>query len=333
MSTPVHAEDREHFFIVRQSLARDGLHVAMVAHDRKRLQEYAGSLARALAGQDGLRVEAYDPRRLESVVVDLMLHRFDAALSDISIPSRSQSGGLPASACRSGCVLFIPEAQSLPRAEFRQLLRVAAGTRRNGLRLVALFDADSPACDERIAEMGAQVARWDIDDEADGDRERASGPWRRGSDARAARSGAAIPTASPFPASCLPSKPRIPFMPAMYRITGSARSLARNGNRWLAVACAAAMLALLPALLPLSGDGSTLSPSAGHTVTDTVTRSGMVELAGVPRQDFARAPAADDDLLAEHDTLPASAGNELPASNGVNAQDATRASTTEAAAR
>ena len=131
----------------------------------------------------------------------------------------------------------------------------------------------------------------------------------------------------------------------MPRITGTARSLARNGNRWLAAACAAAMLALLPALLPLIGDGSMLSPSTGRTVTDTlthklnhtdtnsVTRSGMVELAGVPRQDFSHAPAADDDLLAKHDMPPASAGNELPASTGVNAQGAPGASTAEAAAR
>ncbi len=343
MSTPVRTQDMEHFAIVRDSLARDGLHVAMAAHDRRRLQDYAGALARALAGQSGLRAEAYNPSRLESVVVDLMLHRFDAALSDIS-GSGTAGGHDPRFhpvASRPGCVLFIPDAHALPRAEFRQLLRIAAGTRRNGLRLVALFDANSPACDERIADMGKQVARWDLDDDADAEMERASGPWRRGRDARSARSDAAAPPSSSFPSSSLHPIPRMAGIPDMNLIKGTARSLARNGHRWLAAACAAAMLALLPAMLPWSGEGSMLSPVAERTVTDTltntatnsVTRSGIVELAGEPRHDFARAPASDDDRLAEHDTPPGAAGLELPDSAGVNAHGATSASTAEAASR
>ena len=346
MSTPVRHQDMEHFAIVRDSLARDGLHVAMAAHDRRRLQDYAGALARALAGQSGLRVEAYNPSRLESLVVDLMLHRFDAALSDIS--GHGASGGhdprFNPVASRPGCVLFIPDAHALPRAEFRQLLRIAAGTRRNGLRLVALFDADSPACDERIADMGVQVARWDLDDDADADMARAAGLWRRGRDAHAAQSGSATPRSSSFPSSSMSSLPRMAGMPAMHLVTGTARSLARNGNRWLAAACAAAMLALLPAMLPSSGVGTMLSPAAertaAHTLTNTisstVTRSGLVELAGEPRQDFARARTSDDSRIAERDTLPDAAGmegKELRDNAGVNAHGAPSASTAEAASR
>ncbi len=325
MSTSVRTQDMAHFAIVRDSLARDGLHVAMTAHDRRQLQGYAGALARALAGQAGLRVEAYDPSRLESVVVDLMLHRFDAALSDISAPGPSggHGTGFHAVASRPGCVLFITDAHALPRAEFRQLLRIAAGTRRNGLRLVTLFDADSPACDERIAEMGAQVARWDLDDEAGADLIHAADPWRHGRAARAARSGTATPSAAP--------------LPAMRLITGTARSLARNGNRWLAAACAAAILALLPAMLPLSSDESMLWPAAErtviHSLDNAVTRSGIVELAGEPRQDFARAPATADERVAEPDAPHDAAGIELPDSTGGGAQGASRTSTAEAALR
>lgn len=295
MSTPVRAQDREHFSIVQNSLARDGLHVAMVARDRRRLQDYAAALARTLAGHAGLRVEAYDPSRLESVVVDLMLHRFDAALSDISATGQylGHAHGLRAQASRPGCVLFIPEAHALSRAEFRQLLRIAAGTHRNGLRLVALFDADSPVCDERIAEMGTQVARWDLDDDAASDMPRASRPWFRGHDRDTASSDfaglAPVSRASlPSHTSWLSSGSSLPRIAGMKRLT---RGIASNGGRWLAAAGVAAMLAVLPAMRPASDGGSMLS----RIEQRTVTRSGIVELAGEPRQTFVRAAAADDE--------------------------------------
>ncbi len=308
MSIPVRARDEEHFAIVRDSLARDGLHVAMVAHDRDRLQSYAGTLARTLAGQRGLRVEAYHASRLESLVVDVMLNRFDAALSDISGNTRPHVQGLSASPALPGCVLFIPEAQSLPRAEFRQLLRIAAGLRRNGLRLVALFDASHPACDERIAELGSQVARWDLDDEA---------------------------------------SELIAHTPVTSRLRPAP---AANASRWIAAAGIAAMLALLPAALPLAGKGfmpvqalrdtvgniaSIRNPDSGvtHRIEDTegepiaatvarsVTRSGTVELAGEPRRDFARAPADDGERPVGYGVRN-DAGSELPAAAAVDAQRA-----------
>lgn len=160
MSIPIRPADWEHFSIVRESLSLDRLHVAVVGRDRGQLLDYAAALAITLSEQDGWHVEKYDPERLETLIVDLMLNRFDAALQTVS-GHRSAS-----SARRLGCVLFIPEAQSLPRATFQQLVRLAAGTRDHRLRLVALFPGNGQACKERIAWMGAQVARWDLDDDA-----------------------------------------------------------------------------------------------------------------------------------------------------------------------
>lgn len=283
MSNPVRPQDRQHFSIVQESLVCDGLHVAMVARDRKRRQDYAGTLARALASHPDLRIEAYNASRLESVIVDLMLHRFDAALSDISTPTASH--GRHTIAGRPGCVLFITEAHALPRAEFHQLLRIAACTHKNGLRLVALFDADSPACDGRIAEMGTQVARWDLDDASDHDLGRASPPWRGLS--KADGNLAVVPNAG----SKSSTQRLIWHLPR--QITG-------HGGRWIAAASAAAMLALIPAAIPKFGNG----PMLAHTENlenRAITRSGTVELAGVPQQAYTRAPAEANKLTAAVD--------------------------------
>ncbi len=281
MSTPVRAQDREHFSIVQDSLARDGLHVAMVAHDRRRLLDYAGALARALAAHTGLRVEAYHRGLLERIVVDLMLHRFDAALSDISAPGLSVVHARHTSATLPGCVLFVPEAHALSGAEFRQLLRIAAGTQRNGLRLVALFDADHPASDERVAALGTQVARWDLDDEPTADMHRAS--WRRGwePDDDVATTGRAIG-----------HRQRTSLPPTLLHKQAS------NGRRWLAAAGIATVLAALPALLALLQEAPVLTPTEARSVT----RSGIVELAGEPAPAFARAQPANDAGMPTRDT-------------------------------
>jgi hypothetical protein len=134
----------------------------MVGRDRGQLLDYAAALAVTLSEKDGWHVEKYEPDRLETLIVDLMLNRFDAALQTVSghraLPSRRPSG----------CVLFIPEAQAIPRATFQQLVRLSAGTRDHRLRLVALFPGSSQACAERISWMGGQVARWDLDDDPRG---------------------------------------------------------------------------------------------------------------------------------------------------------------------
>lgn len=160
MPTPIRPADWEHFSIVRESLCLDRLHVAMVGRDRGQLLDYAATLAVTLSEQDGWHIEKYDPARLETLIVDLMLNRFDAALQTVSGHRASLSARSP------GCVLFIPEAQAIPRATFQQLVRLAAGTRDHRLRLVALFPGSGQTSLERISWMGTQVARWDLDDDA-----------------------------------------------------------------------------------------------------------------------------------------------------------------------
>lgn len=159
MSSPIRPADWEHFSIVRESLSLDGLHVAMVGGGRRLLLDYAAALAITLVEKDGWRIEKYDPDRLETLIVDLMLHRFDAALQTLS-DQRSVPSPHPC-----GCVLFIPDAQSIPSAAFQQLIRLAAGTRDQRLRLVSLFDCNGQASEDRIAAMGTQVVRWDLDDD------------------------------------------------------------------------------------------------------------------------------------------------------------------------
>lgn len=281
MSISIRAGDREHFALVRESLASDGLHVAMVAHDRRRLQDYAAALAGALARDEGLRVEAYSPSRLEALIVDLTLHRFDAALSGISGTGRPRRAGQARSPGRPGCVLFIPDAQRLPRAEFLQLVRVASGTRGNGLRLVALFNCSQPAeCNERIAAMGAQLARWDLDDDDDDDAIDAHRSERRGTPA---------------------GRSRQPVNSGKTAVGGRpARRSARSHARWpgktafgaaLAASVVASVLAiatLLPGLSPMLPSGFPLLPSVQATAAEApvLTRSGRVELAGTPGQAY-----------------------------------------------
>jgi hypothetical protein len=159
MPSPIRPADWEHFSIVRESLSLDRLHVAMVGRNRRQLLDYAATLAITLSEQDGWHIEKYDPQRLENLIVDLMLNRFDTALQTVSGHRTSPSPRRP------GCVLFIPDAMTISRATFQQLVRLAAGTRDNRLRLVALFPSDSQACEERIALMGTRVARWDLDDD------------------------------------------------------------------------------------------------------------------------------------------------------------------------
>ena len=159
MPSPIRPADWEHFSIVRESLSLDRLHVAMVGRNRRQLLDYAAALAITLSEKDGWHIEKYDPQRLENLIVDLMLNRFDTALQTVSgHPSRP-------SPRPSGCVLFIPDALTIPRATFQQLVRLATGTSDHRLRLVALFPSDSQACEERIALMGTRVARWDLDDD------------------------------------------------------------------------------------------------------------------------------------------------------------------------
>lgn len=259
MAHPIPADDREHFAAVQQALAEDGLHVAMASADPAKLHAYAGELARAIAGTRGWHVEAYRASRLESVVADLMLHRFDAALSRISGSPSGRTRAAAQSPDPAGYALFIPDAQAMPLPEFKQLLRVAAGTRR--LRLIALFDDRRPlACAAHLRAMGTQVAHWSLDDED----EPAPASSRTGPAARA----------------------HIAHIAHIARLPHPARPL-RLGAAGLAAA-AALLLALLPAAQWHPADGH-----AGTTATaSTLTRSGLVQLAGEPPADVLRKSSA-----------------------------------------
>ena len=80
MFPSVPAADREQLSRVRASLAQDGFDLAMVARDRQHLLACAASLATELAEHGGWQIEKYDPHRLESLLADLTLARFDSAL-------------------------------------------------------------------------------------------------------------------------------------------------------------------------------------------------------------------------------------------------------------
>lgn len=250
MAQPIPAHDQEHFAAVQRALVADGLHLAMVSGDCSRLGIYAGALARALAQSHGWRVEAYQPRRLEAIVADLMLCRFDAALSRISAASPGRPAVPAGSPDERGCVLFIPDAQALPPQEFDQILRLAAGTRL--LRLVALFDGSRAGeTGIRMRRMGEHVACWTLDDEND-DTPAEPARQRGGSDA---------------------APPGRAFGPSRLQVGG------------MFAMAAVLLLALLPAAPWRSDDGSR---HAATPPARTVT--GSVQLAGEPPAAFPHAP-------------------------------------------
>lgn len=257
MPDPIPAHDRAHFAAVQHALLADGLHLAMVSAVHGKLTAYAGALARALAQAHGWRVEAYQASRLEAVVAELMLGRFDAALSRISAASPAGSPG--GQAAERGCVLFIPNAQALPIEELDQLLRVATGVRR--LRLVALFDGGQPqATASRLRRMGDQLAHWALDEEAE-DEQPAALPRRTAVEA----SGAAA------------------ARPSRLRLAG------------MVATAAMLVLALLPAAPWRNDPAHADSPpavSAAEAEAARLSISGRVQLAGDPPAAFVRAADA-----------------------------------------
>jgi hypothetical protein len=159
MSPLVPAADREHLSRVRASLAQDGLDLAMIGHDRQQLLAYAAAIATELADQGGWQVEKYDSTRLETLIADLTLARFDGALQTLSGQvARPQGRSQP------NCVLFIPDAQNLPPTQLRQLMRLLHGTGHRGLRIVALFSSNALACEAQVTTLGSRVARWYLDE-------------------------------------------------------------------------------------------------------------------------------------------------------------------------
>ena len=159
MSPLVPAADREHLSRVRASLAQDGFDLAMIGHDRLQLLAYAATIATELADQGDWQVEKYDPTQLETLLADLTLARFDGALQTLAGQAARQHGRP-----LYNCVLFIPDAQSLPPTQLRRLLRLLHGTGHRRLRIVALFSSGAVACEAQVAELGTRVARWYLDE-------------------------------------------------------------------------------------------------------------------------------------------------------------------------
>jgi hypothetical protein len=159
-SVPV--ADREQLSRVRASLAQDGFDLAMVARDRQHLLDCAASLAIELAEHGGWQVEKYDPHRLETLLADLTLARFDGALRRLA--DHASTAG---SANWPDCLLFIPDAHTLSATELRKLLHLIQSTGHRRLRLVALFVSDAAACESQIAALGQRVARWYLDESPD----------------------------------------------------------------------------------------------------------------------------------------------------------------------
>lgn len=255
MAYPISDDDRAHFAAVQQALVADGLHLAIASADHERLNAYAGALARTLAQVHGWRVEAYQASKLESIVADLMLSRFDAALARIST-TRQVPGAFRAATRERGLVLFIPDAQMLPLRELEQLTRIAAGTRM--LRLVALFSGAPPLPgDARLRALGARLALWDLDDAP----QPSPSPYRRAEQRRQ-------------PLELQPNAPqREQSRPSRLKLTGMIAS------------AALLLLALLPAA-PWRGERVTPATEPALSVR------GTVQLAGEPPTVFGRAPEA-----------------------------------------
>jgi len=162
MFPSVPAADREQLSRVRASLAQDGFDLAMVARDRQHLLACAASLATELAEHGGWQIEKYDPHRLESLLADLTLARFDSALRRLT-----DQALVAGSASWHDCLLFIPDAHNLSVTELRRLLQLIQSTGHRRLRLVALFVSDATACESKIAALGQRVARWYLDESPD----------------------------------------------------------------------------------------------------------------------------------------------------------------------
>lgn len=163
MSPLVPAADREQLSRVRASLAQDGLDLAMICRDRDQLSMYAAAVATGLAEQGGWHVEKLDPSRIETLLADLVLARFDGALQSLTehaVAARTRSP--------RAYLVFIPNAQDLSAAELRHLLRLMRGTGHSALRVVTLFTGNAGNCERKLSALGPKVARWYLD-EAPGD--------------------------------------------------------------------------------------------------------------------------------------------------------------------
>ena len=303
MSPLVPAADREQLSRVRASLAQDGLDLAMIGRDRDQLSMYAAAVATGLAEQGGWHVEKLDPSRLETLLADLVLARFDGALQSLTehaVAARTRSPRV--------YLVFIPNAQDLSAAELRHLLRLMRGTGHSALRVVTLFTGSASSCEQKLSALGPKVARWYLDeapgDEADDDLVLSAG-----------ERGASKPTASKHTASeRAPSKrtssKRAEQRHAHYRQRRTVGAgLITYGSLMLALMAGPALWPgadQLARLLPLPASSDTSSSLAGVPVFMPATANGNYEIklpaTGLPDSPISQ--TANDALYSGTDAAP-----------------------------
>ena len=303
MSPLVPAADREQLSRVRASLAQDGLDLAMIGRDRDQLSMYAAAVATGLAEQGGWHVEKLDPSRLETLLADLVLARFDGALQSLTEHAATARTRSP-----RAYLVFIPNAQDLPAAELRHLLRLMRGTGHSALRVVTLFTGSASSCEQKLSALGPKVARWYLDeapgDEADDDLVLSAG-----------ERGASKPTASKHTASeRAPSKrtssKRAVQRHAHYRQRRTVGAgLITYGSLMLALMAGPALWPgadQLARLLPLPASSDTSSSLAGVPVFMPATVNGNFEIklpaTGLPDSPISQ--TANDALYSGTDAAP-----------------------------
>jgi len=303
MSPLVPAADREQLSRVRASLAQDGLDLAMIGRDRDQLSMYAAAVATGLAEQGGWHVEKLDPSRLETLLADLVLARFDGALQSLTEHAATARTRSPRT-----YLVFIPNAQDLSAAELRHLLRLMRGTGHSALRVVTLFTGSASSCEQKLSALGPKVARWYLDeapgDEADDDLVLSAG-----------ERGASKPTASKHTASeRAPSKrtssKRAVQRHAHYRQRRTVGAgLITYGSLMLALMAGPALWPgadQLARLLPLPASSDTSSSLAGVPVFMPATANGNCEIklpaAGLPDSPISQ--TANDALYSGTDAAP-----------------------------
>lgn len=298
MSPLVPAADREQLSRVRASLAQDGLDLAMIGRDRDQLSIYAAAVATGLAEQGGWHVEKLDPSRLETLLADLVLARFDGALQSLTEHAATARTRSP-----RAYLVFIPNAQDLSAAELRHLLRLMRGTGHSALRVVTLFTGSASSCEQKLSALGPKVARWYLDeapgDEADDDLVLSAG-----------ERGASKHTASERAPSKLTSSKRAVQRHAHYRQRRTVGAgLITYGSLMLALMAGPALWPgadQLARLLPLPASSDTSSSLAGVPVFMPATANGNYEIklpaTGLPDSPISQ--TANDALYSGTDAAP-----------------------------
>ena len=304
MSPLVPAADREQLSRVRASLAQDGLDLAMIGRDRDQLSIYAAAVATGLAEQGGWHVEKLDPSRLETLLADLVLARFDGALQSLTehaVTARTRSP--------RAYLVFIPNAQDLSAAELRHLLRLMRGTGHSALRVVTLFTGSASSCEQKLSALGPKVARWYLD-EAPGDKADDDDLVLSAGERGASKPTASKHTASERAPSKRTSSKRAEQRHAHYRHRRTVGAgLITYGSLMLALMAGPALWPgadQLARLLPLPASSDTSSSLAGVPVFMPATVNGNYEIklpaTGLPDSPISQ--TANDALYSGTDAAP-----------------------------